>query len=118
MERWKVIDWSKEELFGSKIDHKILNKIRFAIPSVELAKAFYPEAKAIDEKVYKNMKLKLLDWAICRVLITNPNHVAAKLRGRNIQQDTVENFLLRNNKSVCLFQRTDFRHIGNGCRIT
>lgn len=84
---WKVIDWSKEELLGRKMDHKILNKIRFAIPSVELVKAFYPEAKAIGEKAYKNMKLKLLDWDICRALITNPNQVAAKLRGSAAQAE-------------------------------
>ncbi|KAJ8710698.1 hypothetical protein PYW08_009213 [Mythimna loreyi] len=84
---WKVIDWSKEELLGRKMDHRVLNKIRFAIPSVELVKAFYPEAKAIGEKAYKNMKLKLLDWDICRALITNPNHIAAKLRGSSAQAE-------------------------------
>lgn len=84
---WKVIDWSKEELLGKKIDHKVLNKIRFAIPSMDLAQAFFPEAKTIGEKSYKNMKLKLLDWDICRALISNPTQVAAKLRGSSAQAE-------------------------------
>ncbi|CAH1979186.1 unnamed protein product [Acanthoscelides obtectus] len=40
-------DWKKEDLFGKKIDHKVLNKIRFALPTLELVKAFYPEATSI-----------------------------------------------------------------------
>ncbi|RVE53064.1 hypothetical protein evm_002362 [Chilo suppressalis] len=84
---WKVVDWSKEELLGKKIDHRVLNKIRFAIPSVKLVQAFFPEAKSIGEKSYKNMKIKLLEWDIGRALITNPNHIAAKLRGSSTQAE-------------------------------
>ncbi|XP_069360694.1 uncharacterized protein [Maniola hyperantus] len=84
---WRVIDWSKEGLLGRKTDHKVLNKIRYAIPSVELVKAFYPKTKTIGEKSYKKMKLKLLDWDICRALMTNPNHVTAKLRGSSAQAE-------------------------------
>lgn len=84
---WKVIDWSREDLLGRKTDSRVLNKIRFAIPSVELVQAFYPEATSIGEKTYKNLKIKLLDWDICRALITNPNHVAAKLRGSAAQAE-------------------------------
>ncbi|CAH2000751.1 unnamed protein product [Acanthoscelides obtectus] len=54
---WKVIDWKKEDLFGKKIDHKVLNKIRFALPTLELVKAFYPEATSVGEKTYRNIKL-------------------------------------------------------------
>lgn len=98
---WKVIDWTKEELFGRKIDHKVLNKIRFAIPSVELAQAFFPEAKSIGEKSYKNMKLKLLDWDITRALITNPNHIAAKLRGSSAQAELFRRAVETIRASVC-----------------
>ncbi|CAH2016736.1 unnamed protein product [Acanthoscelides obtectus] len=73
---WKVIDWKKEDLFGKKIDHKVLNKIRFALPTLELVKAFYPEATSVGEKTYRNIKLRLLDWNLCRALIMSPRQRA------------------------------------------
>nr|CAH7721077.1 unnamed protein product [Callosobruchus chinensis] len=75
---WTVIDWTRDDLFGKRMDHKVLNKIRFALPSLELVKAFTPEAKSVGEKSYKNMKLRLLDWDICRALIVSPIQIAAK----------------------------------------
>nr|CAI5852552.1 unnamed protein product [Callosobruchus analis] len=82
---WKVIDWSKEELLGKSIDHRVLNKIRFALPTLETLKAFHPEATSVGEKTYKNIKLKLLNWDICRALILSPHHLAARLRGSSTQ---------------------------------
>nr|CAH7759631.1 unnamed protein product [Callosobruchus chinensis] len=82
---WKVIDWSKEELLGKSIDHKVLNKIRFALPTLEMVKAFYPEASTVGEKTYRNIKLTLLNWDICRALIMGPHHLAARLRGSSSQ---------------------------------
>ncbi|CAH2014553.1 unnamed protein product [Acanthoscelides obtectus] len=76
---WKVIDWKKEDLFGKKIDHKVLNKIRFALPTLELVKAFYPEATSVGEKTYRNIKLRLLNWNLCRALIMSPRQVACQL---------------------------------------
>ncbi|KAG6457275.1 hypothetical protein O3G_MSEX010213 [Manduca sexta] len=64
---WEVVDWSKEDLLGSKMDYKVFNKIRFAIPSIELVQAFYPEADTIGEKSYKTMKIKLLEWDIAEL---------------------------------------------------
>nr|CAI5852551.1 unnamed protein product [Callosobruchus analis] len=78
---WKVIDWSKEELLGKSIDHRVLNKIRFALPTLETLKAFHPEATSVGEKTYKNIKLKLLNWDICRALILSPHHLAARSEG-------------------------------------
>nr|CAH7721074.1 unnamed protein product [Callosobruchus chinensis] len=84
---WTVIDWTRDDLFGKRMDHKVLNKIRFALPSLELVKAFTPEAKSVGEKSYKNMKLRLLDWDICRALIVSPIQIAAKLRGSSAQAE-------------------------------
>ncbi|CAH2016413.1 unnamed protein product [Acanthoscelides obtectus] len=84
---WKVIDWKKEDLFGKKIDHKVLNKIRFALPTLELVKAFYPEATSVGEKTYRNIKLRLLDWNLCRALIMSPRQVACQLRGSMAQAE-------------------------------
>nr|CAH7719260.1 unnamed protein product [Callosobruchus chinensis] len=70
-----------------RTERRVLNKIWFALPSLELVKAFTPEAKSAAEKSYKNMKLRLLDWDICRALIVSPIQVAAKLRGSSAQAD-------------------------------
>nr|CAH7752193.1 unnamed protein product [Callosobruchus chinensis] len=70
-----------------RTERRVLNKIWFALPSLELVKAFTPEAKSVAEKSYKNMKLRLLDWDICRALIVSPIQVAAKLRGSSAQAE-------------------------------
>ncbi|CAH1963032.1 unnamed protein product [Acanthoscelides obtectus] len=64
-----------------------VNKIRFALPTLELVKAFYPEATSVGEKTYRNIKLRLLDWNLCRALIMSPRQVACQLRGSMAQAE-------------------------------
>lgn len=78
---WKVVNYTKEDLFGSKIDPQILNKLRFAIPTVSIVKAFDPEATSVSEKKFKSYKLSLLDWPFCRALIMSPKSLASRIHG-------------------------------------
>lgn len=46
---WKIIVHSKEELLGTEMDPRVLNKIRFALPTVGLARAFVPDCSSLPE---------------------------------------------------------------------
>nr|CAI5844719.1 unnamed protein product [Callosobruchus analis] len=70
---WKVIDWIRDGLSGKTMDNKVLNNIRFALPSLELVKT-----KICGEKSYKNMKVLLPDWDICRALLVRPIQIPCK----------------------------------------
>ncbi|CAH1967945.1 unnamed protein product [Acanthoscelides obtectus] len=48
---------------------------------------FYPEATSVGEKTYRNIKLRLLDWNLCRALIMSPRQVACQLRGSMAQAE-------------------------------
>lgn len=78
---WEVIRLSKEDIFGHKVDPQTLNKIRFALPTDQLAKAFIPEAKHLPEKSFRDLKLKMLDWAFGRALVTSPPSICNRIRG-------------------------------------
>lgn len=78
---WKVVRCSKEKIFGSKVDPQTLNKIRFALPSDQLARAFFPETTHISERAFREIKIKLLDWTFSRALITSPPSICNKIRG-------------------------------------
>lgn len=75
---------AKEDLLGSEMDPQILNKIRFAIPTVVLA--FSPDCTSLPERVYRNNKLKLLEWPLCVGIIIHPMTLAARVRGLEAQQ--------------------------------
>jgi hypothetical protein len=78
---WKVTQLTREEIFGESVDPQVLNKLRFALPTDQLARAFVPEATRLSEKGFRDLKLKMLDWAFTRALITSPPAVCNKIRG-------------------------------------
>lgn len=78
---WTVTRSTKEDVFGETVDPQVLNKLRFAIPTDQLAKAFVPEATRLSEKGFRDLKLKMLDWAFTRALITSPPAICNKIRG-------------------------------------
>lgn len=86
---WNVRIVSKEDLLGAEMDSQVLNKIRFAIPTVGLARAFSPECSSLPEKTYRNIKLKLLEWPLCVGLIIHPMSLAARVRGSAVQNELV-----------------------------
>lgn len=86
---WKIHRLTREELLGNEMDPQILNKIRFAIPTVGLARAFSPNCTSLPEKTYRDIKLKLLDWPWCVGLIIGPASLAARIRGSAVQNELV-----------------------------
>ncbi len=59
----------------------MLNKLRFALPTVGIARAFDVEAKFLSERPYRNYKVKMLNWELCRSLIIGPPAIANRVRG-------------------------------------
>lgn len=86
---WKVIPASKEAVLGEDLDPQVLNKIRFALPTVEVARAFSPGCISLPERVYRDMKLKMLEWPLCVGLIVGPPAVAARIRNSAVQNELV-----------------------------
>lgn len=86
---WKIRILSKEDLLGSELDPQILNKIRFAIPTVGLARAFSPDCTSLKEKTFRDIKLKLLEWPLCVGLIIHPMSLAARVRSSAVQNELV-----------------------------
>lgn len=79
--RWEVSPASKEDVFGEKIEANVLCKLTFALPTVGLVRAFDPEADHLSEKGYRDIRIKLLDWAFTRALIIGPPSIANRIRG-------------------------------------
>lgn len=52
-EQWKVYSFNKKSLLGEDYDPQVINKIRFALPIVEMVQSFHPEATHISEKRYE-----------------------------------------------------------------
>lgn len=78
---------TKEELFGDKVEPHVMNKLMFALPTVGLARTFDLEADHLSEKGYRDIKLKLIDWAYARALIHGPPAIANKVRGSAIRTE-------------------------------
>lgn len=87
--QWKVIPHTREDLLGSHLDPLVLNKIRFALPTVELARAFCPECTSLSEKTYKDMKIKMLGWPFCIGLIIGPPSIGSRIRGSAVQNELI-----------------------------
>lgn len=78
--KWKAYRFSKQEILGEG-DPRLLNKIRYALPTIGLIKAFDPEATHVSEKGYREIKTKMLDWPFCIGLIIKPANLASRIRG-------------------------------------
>ncbi|CAH0546996.1 unnamed protein product [Brassicogethes aeneus] len=48
---------------------------------VDIAQAFTPDKTSLPEKVYRSIKVKMLDWPLCVGLIIGPPVLAARIRG-------------------------------------
>ncbi|CAG4981286.1 unnamed protein product [Parnassius apollo] len=87
---WKIRVLDKGDLLGNEFDPQILNKVRFAIPTVGLARAFSPECTSLKEKTYRdNIKLKLLKWPLCVGLIIHLMSLAARVRGSAVRNELI-----------------------------
>lgn len=86
---WKTLNPSMEDLFGAEleVDPQILNKLRFALPTVGIAKAFNPSAVDLPEKQYRDFKVNMLRWSFCRALIISPPCLVNKVKGSAAQAE-------------------------------
>lgn len=67
---WEVNSVEYHDLFGDKISADEECRLRFCVPTTELACAFSQETpSSLSERKYKAIKRKLIDWPIGRALI-------------------------------------------------
>lgn len=88
---WKAVELSKEDIVGKKNDPIILNKLRYALPTVEMIRAVDPEVTYISEKSFKSLKLSLLELPFTRALIIYPVAVGTRIRGSAAQYEIFSN---------------------------
>lgn len=75
---WVVNTTTYKDLFGETISSDTECRLRFAIPTVRLAKAHSPE-NTLSERRYKKIKRILLTWPLGRALIYTPLAIMAKI---------------------------------------
>ncbi|KOB76150.1 Beta 1,3-galactosyltransferase [Operophtera brumata] len=77
---WKVYNYSFQELFGSnQIPSAVEVKLRFAIPTVEMARAFDPGTSSLSERGYKAIRSTMLRWPLGRALLYAPHNIMEKI---------------------------------------
>lgn len=79
------LDWKISKNLNIQIEPQILNKVRFALPTIGIAKAFNPNVNSLKEKQYRNYKFKMLQWDFCKGLIISPSALALQIRGSDLQ---------------------------------
>nr|CAI5865592.1 unnamed protein product [Callosobruchus analis] len=65
-ENWTVCPLSKEDILGEDPDHQVLNRIRFAIPTVGMAQAFHPKSTYLREVLKGNETQDARVGLLCR----------------------------------------------------
>lgn len=79
-ENWKVNQSvSYEDLFGKEISSAMDSKLRFGIPTIDLVRAFYPEAKDLSERAYRYLRKVVINWPLGRALVYSPHTIAAQV---------------------------------------
>nr|CAI5833470.1 unnamed protein product [Callosobruchus analis] len=86
-EGWR--EWRVRVGFDSMIDPTILNKLRFCLPAIDIARAFDPEASCLKERPYRDTKYKTLTWPFCRGLVLSPPSLTLQIRGSALQCELV-----------------------------
>ncbi|CAH2009595.1 unnamed protein product [Acanthoscelides obtectus] len=86
---WRIVATTKVDVLEEPIDRQILNKIRFTLPTVGIARAFNPTISCLSEKAYRDMKIRMLNCPFCLGLVTAPSSLAAKIRGSIAQNELV-----------------------------
>ncbi|KAG7300788.1 hypothetical protein JYU34_015119 [Plutella xylostella] len=77
---WLIHDYSFDTLFGGNhIPTAVDMKIRFAIPTTDLARAFYPSATTLSERAYRAIRHKILEWPLGRTLLYAPHSIVEKI---------------------------------------
>lgn len=92
------------------------NKLRFAIPTVDLCLAYDPDARSISERSFKHLKASLFTWPVGRALIYSPADFALALRP---SKEDFDAFLesIRSLKPLFLCRESACKALGNGLPI-
>ncbi|KAI5751628.1 hypothetical protein M8J77_009346 [Diaphorina citri] len=80
---WQVRDCVLEPLVIKKGQR---NKIRFAIPTLELFQEILPGEKHVSERKYRKLYQTLLDWPLGRALIFAPREIVQVLRSEEDEE--------------------------------
>lgn len=79
---WQVYNYSFHELFGSnQVPSSVDVKLRFAIPTIDVALAFDPATKSLSERSYRSIRATIIKWPLGRALIYSPHVVMEKIHG-------------------------------------
>ncbi|KOB66691.1 Uncharacterized protein OBRU01_15725 [Operophtera brumata] len=76
---WVINSPAYEDLFGESITSDLECRLRFAIPTVKLAKAYSSET-SLSERRYRKIKKILISWPLGRALIYAPLTIMAKVQ--------------------------------------
>ncbi|KAI5700244.1 hypothetical protein M8J76_015353 [Diaphorina citri] len=71
-----------------EVDASTLNKLRFALPTLEIVRAFDPSANCLKKYPYRDMKKKM-SWAFTRGLVLSPSAFSKQIRGSSHSHDIV-----------------------------
>uniref|UniRef100_A0A8D8QWQ1 Uncharacterized protein n=1 Tax=Cacopsylla melanoneura TaxID=428564 RepID=A0A8D8QWQ1_9HEMI len=87
-EGWRV--WQLVHSYAEpSVDPAVLNKLRFALPTEGIARAFDPAAVSLKEHPFRDMRVKMLEWPFCRGLIFSPSSLSMMIRGSALQHEFV-----------------------------
>lgn len=76
---WKTVTHSYHDLFGDEIAQTTDAKLRFALPTDDLKKIFFPDDTHLSERHFRAAKKKLLEWDLGRAIIYSPHKLVDKV---------------------------------------
>lgn len=85
-EKWKIIDYSYNALFGEELSPLLESKLRFGLPTTELVQAFHPNKKDLSERVYRHIRRQLIKWPIGRALIYSPHCLVERIHAPSYKE--------------------------------
>jgi len=75
--------------FSDTVDSQGVRQVRFALATLDIIRAFDPEASGLSERQYENMKLQMLHWPFCHGVLLCPSDMAASVHGSSLYHELV-----------------------------
>ncbi|CAH2019860.1 unnamed protein product [Acanthoscelides obtectus] len=110
-EGWK--DWRVRKDHVVHMEPSVLNKMRFCLSALEIAKAFNPDAKCLKERPYRDMKVKMMSWPFCVGLILGPPSLALQVRGSALHCELVTQSV-KNLRGLLMTRKEASKLLGDG----
>jgi hypothetical protein len=85
-EQWQIIDYTCEDLFGGEISPNTDSKMRFGLPTKDLVRAFYPNARDLPERCYRHIRKMVLNWPLGRALLYAPHSIVEKIHAPSYKE--------------------------------